>query len=337
MSDTGIQMSRAARENPSAMTRAALASLPEARTVAEATGFNPNVPRQARLGAAGMSNKEIADWANNVKKKGMPAGDEPVTVDDVVALLNSLPENRRLSLLQYFRNNTKGKNTREAAARFFPRRESGTTTIQDIRQRINNAQVVKDENAKAAFSEARDIASNLVALRESNDPMATLRLLSQKPNFDERAFAHSEEFREALEYAKAHGKYAKMSPKQKRQYDFELEQLMEGRNLLFKNGGKVIKAAGGFSQAMWDIVNGMNLTGPYNNATALNTITSSGTDTSLVGSTLAQQRGKTVSAAPSGRTYEAYDPYSVFNSGNFHPDGTRTVRQSSVSNDDIDD
>lgn len=171
----------------------------------------------------------------------MPAGDEPVTVDDVVALLNSLPENRRLSLLQYFRNNTKGKNTREAAARFFPRRESGTITIQDIRQRINNAQVIKDESAKAAFNEARHIASNLVALRESNDPMATLRLLSQKPDFDERAFAHSEEFREALEYAKAHSKYAKMSPKQKRQYDFELDQLMEGRNLLFKNGGKVAR------------------------------------------------------------------------------------------------
>jgi len=61
MSDIGIQMSRAARENPSAMTRAALAGLPETRTIAEATGFNPNVPRQARLGAAGMSNKEIAD------------------------------------------------------------------------------------------------------------------------------------------------------------------------------------------------------------------------------------------------------------------------------------
>ena len=61
MSDTGIQMSRAARENPSAMTRAALEGLPEARTVAEATGFNPNVSRQVRLGAASMSNKEIAD------------------------------------------------------------------------------------------------------------------------------------------------------------------------------------------------------------------------------------------------------------------------------------
>lgn len=243
-------MTRAARENPGAMTQSLLSGLPTPRTVAEATGFAPKVSRESRLGASGMSNKEIADWANNVKKKGMPAGDEPVTVDDVVALLNSLPENRRWSLIQYFRNNTNGKNTREAAARFLPRREEGTTTLRDIRTRINNAQAIKDESAKAAFNEARDIASNLVALRESNDPMATLRLLSQKPDFDERAFAHSEEFREALEYAKAHGKYAKMSPKQKRQYDFELEQLMEGRNLLFKNGGKVVKAAGGFSQAM---------------------------------------------------------------------------------------
>lgn len=181
----------------------------------------------------------------------MPASDEHVTVDDVVALLNSLPENRRWSLIQYFRNNTNGKNTREAAARFLPRREEGTTTLRDIRTRINNAQAIKDENAKSAFNEARDIASNLVALRESNDPMATLRLLSQKPDFDERAFAHSEEFREALDYAIAHSStYKRMTPKQQKQYMYELAQLMEGRNLLFKQGGKVIKASGGLSQAM---------------------------------------------------------------------------------------
>jgi hypothetical protein len=39
-----------------------------------------------------------------------------------------------------------------------------------------------------------------------------------------------------------------MSPKQKRQYDFELDQLMEGRNLLFKNGGKVVKGQNGISK-----------------------------------------------------------------------------------------
>ena len=245
ISDDAIQMTRAARENPIGMWVAAAQGLPEVRTVAEATGFKPNVSRSSRLGASGMSNKEIADWANNVKQQGLPAGNEKVTVDDVVALLNSLPENRRWSLIQYFRNNTKGKNTLEAVARFLPKREAGTTTIKDIHERLNNARIVKDTKTKAAFNEARDIASNLVALRESKDPMATLRLLSQKPNFDERAFAHSEEFREALEYAKAHGIYARMSPKQKRQYDFELSQLMEGRNLLFKSGG-VLKGSEGF-------------------------------------------------------------------------------------------
>lgn len=79
--------------------------------------------------------------------------------------------------------------------------------------------------------------------------MTTLRLLSQKPDFDERAFAHSEEFREALDYALAHSStYKRMTPKQQKQYMYELAQLMEGRNLLFKQGGKVVKGADGIAK-----------------------------------------------------------------------------------------
>ena len=37
-----------------------------------------------------------------------------------------------------------------------------------------------------------------------------------------------------------------MTPKQQKQYDYELNQLIEGRNLIFKKGG-VLKAQGGIT------------------------------------------------------------------------------------------
>lgn len=99
----------------------------------------------------------------------------------------------------------------------------------------------------------------------------------------------------------------------------------------FAAGGKVIKARGGLSQAMWNIINGMSLA-PYNNATAALTIANGGQDTSLVDSALAQQRGKTVTATPSGNTYENQNPFEGFTSENFHPDGMRTIRTSAKTN-----
>lgn len=76
----------------------------------------------------------------------------------------------------------------------------------------------------------------------------------------------------------------------------------------------------------------MSLT-PYNNATAALTIANGGQDTSLVDSALAQQRGKTVTATPSGNTYENQNPFEGFTSENFHPDGMRTIRTSAKTND----
>jgi len=214
--------------------------------VSKALGEKPitSEDRVLRLGANAISNEQLIKDLNDPSVDG-------------VGLLLGLSERKRNSLLNAISKPGTGNRAKRIRREYLKSKgvsdifESATKHADDFSARLIASEDVKRANTKDAFDQARDIANALVQLRESKDPMSTLRLLSNRKGFDQWAYDHPEEFREALEYAKQHGSYSKLSKNAKKKYDFELNQLMEGRNLIFKQGGIIREQAGGVIHWEW--------------------------------------------------------------------------------------
>lgn len=149
--------------------------------VAKAMGPMPTSKndRAMRLGAEAISNKELIDYIN----------DKETSYSDAVTFLMNLSERKRNSLLNAISKPGSGARAKKLRREYL--KTKGVSDIfdkanaTDFSARLVASQDAKRNNAKEAFNSAREIASNLVQLRESKDPMKTLTLLSRRKGFDQ--------------------------------------------------------------------------------------------------------------------------------------------------------
>lgn len=175
--------------------------------------------RYKHLGPSGLSNAEFAHWARN---KGAKA-DQAVSLDEVISVLEGLPETKRQTVL----NDLTTRNEKSQA------RKAG-----DIVRSRQNLTALTDK--KSIYSDTKEVAKAFEELRKSKDPMATLRKLSNNNGFKEVVANNDQSFKFALEYAKANGDYSKMNATEKKKYDKLLEDLFNELELvLFKQGGTI--------------------------------------------------------------------------------------------------
>ena len=211
----------------------------------------------------GIKNTNASDWAADLNDQQIISRFGRADKQQVIDLLNVLPEERKASIIESLRKSNSEKIRsvlRELGER--PLRSKQSDRKIEISQRKRKRELTeKLENLKKntsslynpreirgrknAQEEARQVAKNIKALQQSKDPMATLRQLSsENPNFDQRVYDNPERFRAAVEtsFNLAWGNKKPRFIKEKRA---KLEQLIEDLNLLMKNGGKIIKAQKG--------------------------------------------------------------------------------------------
>lgn len=211
----------------------------------------------------GIKNTNASDWAADLTDQQIISRFGRADKQQVIDLLNVLPEERKASIIESLRKSDSEKIRsvlRELGER--PLRSKQSDRKIEISQRKRKRELTeKLENLKKntsslynpreirgrknAQEEARQVAKNIKALQQSKDPMATLRqLASENPNFDQRVYDNPERFRAAVEtsFNSAWGNKKPRFIKDKRA---KLEQLIEDLNLVMKNGGKIIKAQKG--------------------------------------------------------------------------------------------
>ena len=212
----------------------------------------PGKPNPAPTGTVSVS----SDAWDGVSDKQIIAmfgrGDKQQIVD----ILNSLPEERRNNIISAVMHSGSSK-VRSALQELDIRPLRNSKSVKKIQkahsERLSErlAQLTErrkpkpgkyssreSRKASEAFSEAEEIAQNLVTLRESKNPMQTLRRLSSNERSGYQIAEHPEEFREALEHAlKTY--FKGKSGKEVNRYRHELDQLLAGRGIVMKNGGVI--------------------------------------------------------------------------------------------------
>lgn len=166
-------------------------------------------------------------------------------------LLKALPKDRRENILLSLRG-SKSEKIQNALMEFGIRPTSktergfnrSTRKAEDleIKNRIERSKNHKELNAKKAKEDARILAKNLKAIKESKDPMTTLRnLTAQDKNFDQQVFDNQDKFKEALRIA-VEKNWGSKKPRYQKDKQAALEKLFDELNLvLFKNGGTIKK------------------------------------------------------------------------------------------------
>lgn len=195
--------------------------------------------RVENLGANGMTNKDLIAHLN----------DKSIPYSEALDLLESLPERKLVSLLKAIEAKGTGARAKQIRSKFLKSHSQLEDAIKslDIPGTTSRAFAVSSanaDNARKAFAESRRVASNIEALRKSNDPMKTLRQLSEQDDFKNMANDNATLFREALNESLRESAYKRMVGQRLDRYLFKLQSQMKDRGLIFKKGG-ILKAQTG--------------------------------------------------------------------------------------------
>lgn len=140
---------------------------------------------------------------------------DDVSVDSAVTLLRELPEARQKKIIAALTKENSNK-------------------AKSIVNQFNVSNRIKSNKSSKKVGSST-VAKNIEELRNSKDPMATLRKLSNSSNFAQQTSQDRQGFIDAYNEAVTRA-IATMSPEQRRSYFKELSEL---RGNYFKNGGKL--------------------------------------------------------------------------------------------------
>lgn len=211
--------------------------------VSKAMGPAPGISRtpSVNLGAEAVSNRELRKYViGNAANRGL-------TEAEAVEFLNGLSDRKRKSVLNDLLKSKSEKAkailshfTEETPVQSAARKVYSTPAMQNVSER---------NDARRLVRKTEKIASNIKKLQNSNDPMQTLREITESDsNFAQQVFDNQEEFQAALNFALSRmpkGRKSKYS-KQYRDYIDELYGFLDQNNLtIFTKKGGVIKAEDG--------------------------------------------------------------------------------------------